>query len=499
MLSPADVFLSDERKEVTGWRLILGYLGVTVEVVGAFCFVPLITLFFYPDEIGYAKDFIIPGALALTAGYMLSLFIKGNPVKRLEKHQDALLIVLAWIIMIVICAMPYLMSGDYNFIQSLFEATSGFTTTGLSVVDVASAPHIILLYRSLTLFIGGVGLVLVITSVLSDRYGMRLYSAEGHSDKLLPNLVKSARLILLIYLLYIVIGVIAYVIFGMPVFDAFNHSIAAVSTGGFSTEVDSIGAYHSLAIEIVTMALMLLGATNFFVHLQLLKGRIANVLRHGEMILLLALIALGLPVFVATLIIDSGYGFGEALRIGSFQLISAITTTGFQTVASFRTLSGIFNGFVIVLMLIGAGIGSTGGGIKQQRVLISLKSIVRNIRANIANHRKLTTIFLNKAGTKSVLEEHEKNDAVSFVLLYLIIFIVGSLIFTAYGYPLGDAMFEFASSLGTVGLSVGITGFSAPNGILLTSIFGMFVGRLEIMVILYAFARCFGAMRKRAA
>jgi len=150
---------------------------------------------------------------------------------------------------------------------------SGWTTTGLSVIDVANAPKIFLIFRSIIQFFGGVGIVLIVVSALSESFGMTLFASEGHNDKLLPNIAKSARLILKIYSGYFIAGTLLYITFGMPIFDAVNHSMAALSTGGFSTETLSIGAYNSLAIELVTVILMLLGSTNFYANMILVQGK----------------------------------------------------------------------------------------------------------------------------------------------------------------------------------------------------------------------------------
>lgn len=479
-----NVDLSDKEKH-SSTRLIMGYLGYTIFFVGLFCLIPLFVIPFYPDEIVYAPYFILPSTISIIIGYFLSRLAKDIKGRQLQGHQDAVLVLLVWITTITICSVPFFLSGKYNIMQSMFESTSGFTTTGLSIVDVQFAPHIILLYRSMMQFLGGVGLVLVVTSVLSDRYGFRLYNAEGHNDRLMPNLIKSSRLILMIYVFYIVLGIIFYVILGMPLFDAINHSIAAVSTGGFSTKVDSIGYYNNVGIEIVTICLMLLGSTNFFIHLHLLKGRIGNVFRHGETKLFIFLTIMILPIIIFALI-QSGYSFGSALRVGSFQYITAITTTGFQTVATFQGMDGIFLIFMILLMLIGAGVGSTGGGIKQHRVLLIIKTIYWNLRDNLGSPRRITPRLMNRAGIQYVVTQKEQSDAISFVLLYMLIFLMGTLVFVSYGYSLVDSMFEFASSLGTVGLSIGIISYNAPSLILLTSILGMIFGRMEIYVILYA-------------
>ncbi len=175
-----------------------------------------------------------------------------------------------------------MLAGMLNFTQAYFEAMSGWTTTGLSVVDVTKAPMLFLFFRSVMQFFGGFGIVLVVVSALSESLGMRLYTAEGHNDKLLPNLAKSARMILKIYVGYFIAGTVLYVIFGMPVFDAVNHCMAALSTGGFSTKADSIGAYNSLPIELVTVILMLLGETNFFANMLLVRRKFRAFFRLGD-------------------------------------------------------------------------------------------------------------------------------------------------------------------------------------------------------------------------
>ncbi len=480
-----------------GPKLIIGYLGAAMLMVGIICLLPLLLLFFYPEELENAKYFAIPGVLAIFLGYLLYLPIQGKEKRRLEKHQDSLLVVLIWVITIFICSIPFLLTGKYNFTQSMFEATSGFSTTGLSVVNVEEAPRIFLLFRSLTLFFGGVGLVLVMTSVLSDRYGMRIYNAEGHTDKLLPNLVKSARIILLIYSGYIVLGVILYVIFGMPLFDAINHSISALSTGGFSTRALNIGYFDNLGIEMVSIFLMLLGSTNFFIHLLLLKRQFKKVFQHCETQLLLALLVILVPLLALILANASNMSFWEALRVSTFQFATAITTTGFQTVKDFRDLPFIFNGILIILMLIGGGIGSTAGGIKQYRVSILLKDVFWNFKKRLSSKNVVRTNFLNKAGESVIVTEEDLQENYSFIALYLFIFLIGSFIFAAFGNSMENSMFEFASALGTVGISVGITGYYAHPVILWTGIMGMFLGRLEIYIVMLTILRAIAKWTKR--
>ena len=472
------------------YKLVFYYLSIFVMMIGCIQLLPLLVLPFYPEEISYASCFIVPGVLAIFGGYLLRFFLKDTKIIKLEKNYDSLLLVMIWLIAILISTVPWMLKGEYNFSQACFEMTSGYSTTGLSVVDVENTPHIFLMFRSITLFVGGVGFVLIITSAFSDRYGLNLYNAEGHNDRLMPNLVKSARLILFIYSAYILFGTISYILCGMPIFDAINTSIAALSTGGFSVRNESIYAYHSLPVEIITIILMILGQTNFVLHVKFFTRRFKNYFNHCETKFFLTLFVIFVTLMVRNLV-KFGYSdnFLESLRISVFQFVTCITTTGFVSVGDMSLLPSGFITIMILMMLIGGDQESTGGGIKQYRVIVALKGIYYSIKESILNPRVITTHHIYKVGEKCELTDDEIKSTSSYILFYLILFLIGSLIFTLNGYTLQDSMFEFSSAISTVGLSVGITNYYANNIILWTAIIGMFLGRLEIMVVFKAILR----------
>ena len=472
------------------YHLVAYYMGIFIMMIGLIQLFPLVVIPFYPDEISYAYCFLIPGIASLVAGFLLRYFFKNTRILKLEKNYDSFLLVMIWLSAIIISTVPWMLKGDYNFSQACFEMTSGYSTTGLSVVDVDHTPHIFLLFRSITLFIGGVGFVLIITSAFSDKYGLNLYNAEGHNDRLMPNLRSSARLILSIYSAYILFGTIAYIVFGMPVFDAINTSIAAISTGGFSVIGESIYGYHSLPIEIVTIILMILGQTNFMLHLNFFSGRFKKFFNHCEtkfFIILLAIFA----SFMTFNLMESGYteNIFESLRISLFQFVTCITTTGFISVGDLRLLPPGFISIMVLMMLVGGNQESTGGGIKQYRVIVALKGIYYSIRESILNPRVITSHHITRFGEKYNLHNEEIRLTTSYILFYLILFLLGSTIFPLYGYSLQDAMFEFSSAISTVGLSVGITNYYASPVILWTAIIGMFLGRMEIIVVFKAIFR----------
>ena len=472
-----------------GWRLIIGYMGIVMILSGAITLLPLLTLLFYPEELQQAGYFIVPGVTSTLTGYLVSMVLRGKHPGRLEKNQEMVVVLGTWMIAIAVTALPFVLTGNYTFTQAVFETTSGLSTTGLSVVDTGTAPRIFLIHRTVLLFFGGIGLVLVMTSVLSDVYGMRLYYAEGHSDRMLPNLIQSARLIIGIYSGYILAGTVLYVCAGMPLFDAFNHAVAALSTGGFAIHPESIGYYQSPVIELITIVLMLLGCTNFFVHLLLIRGKFRDFFSHCETRMALELLAVFVPVMAVLLLHGFCDSVPESLRVALFQAVSALTTTGFQTVDTFQNWSPALLFLMILLQLIGGSAGSTAGGLKLYRVYSMGKEIGWNLMRNICPDRLVFGGKINRGGKNAVISEQERLEIHQFFFLYLLLFGLGTFLFCCCGYSVEDSMFEFSSALSTVGLSMGITGYEAVPLIHWTAIAGMLFGRLEIYVVLVAAAR----------
>ncbi len=464
------------------YRCVFYYVGMLCRFVAVVLLLPLFSLLFYPSEWSYGLYFLISSVFAFAFSYLCISIGKDHKQRKLVSGQDAIIVVLSWISAVIFSALPFLISGQLHFTGSIFEAVSGWTTTGLSVVDVTKIPAIFLLHRSVIQFFGGVGLVLVVFAILSETYGMRLFSAEGHNDRLMPNISKSARIVMMIYSAYMVIGVVLYVIFGMPLFDAINISMAALSTGGFAVTPDSIAAYESIPIEFITVILMILGNTNFAGHLLLVNKRYKQIFRMDEvkfvftaLILLTGLLSM-IGYFSATITIRQAF----------FEAASAITTTGFSiTVYShWRPVAVIL---LIGFMVIGGGSGSTAGGIKQFRIVVMLKSLILSIKKRFLPKQVIKDVILHQADGAKALASHQTLDVFQFVFLYFLLLIAGSLIISLYGYSFQDSLFEFASALGTVGTSVGITAINAPLGVLWTEIIGMMLGRLEIIVYFVAF------------
>ncbi|MCK8827917.1 TrkH family potassium uptake protein [Natroniella acetigena] len=470
------------------YKLIIKYIGILIMAIGGFLLLPLLALPFYPDEIIYLKAFVIPSIIFSSIGYLFYKKIDSKDESTLSLREGGIIVLSSWLVAIIASALPFVITGELNFTQAVFEATSGWTTTGLSVVDVAEAPHIFLLWRSIMQFFGGVGLVVVMLSSILHPYGFGLYNAEGRSDQLLPHVRRSTKAIMYIYCGYTISGIILYVLVGMGLFDAINHSIAALSTGGFSTRVDSLGYWDSLSIEMVTWVLMILGTINFATHFALLKGKFKIFFKNGEIRLLSALIALFVPVVIYFSLVELYDTLPNALRRGVFEIISAISTTGFSlnTFANWNQF-GVFS--VVILMLIGGGIGSTAGGIKLFRIYLMLKSLVWELQGFFLPENVVRENYIWRGESKLYIKPEYIKTTANYIFIYMITYFLGVLIFLAHGYPLLESMFEFASSLGTVGLSIGLTSPELPSLILWTQTFGMFLGRLEFLVIFFGIVK----------
>jgi trk system potassium uptake protein TrkH len=317
---------------------------------------------------------------------------------------------------------------------------------------------------------------------LTGPVGIGLPTAEGRGEQLLPHVRESARVVVLIYSAYVVVGIGAYRVAGMNWFDAVNHAFAAVSTGGFSTRPESIGYWNSIPIEAVSLPLMLLGNFNFLTAYLLWRGRVKAVLHNGEvrfMAVFFPLCALLLFLLVCWGIYPS---LEKSIRVAVFEAVTCITTTGFSTVTYTN-----WNAFGILLliigMLIGGGVGSTAGGMKQFRILLLCKAIGWEIRRALLPASAVVEPSVWHGEERWYVSDTQLCGVAVFVFLYLLACVVGTAILTAHGIPLQEALFEFASAQGTVGLSIGVTRPDAPSLVLWTQIVGMFLGRLEFLIV----------------
>ena len=468
------------------YKAILGYTGLVCMIAGLAILSPLIALVAYPEEANLAWGFLLPGLSLSLIGLVLWRSLAPKPdaaqATTLTLQEGAVIVVFSWLTAVLVGTIPFMTIADLNFTQAMFESTSGWTTTGLSVVDVTETSYLILLYRSILELFGGAGLAIVTLSAIAGPAGASLTSAEGRTEQLAPNVRRSAKLVLIIYSGLCAVGTVALRISGMGWFDAVNHSFAALSTGGFSTRTDSIGYWDSPFVEAVTIVLMLLGGLNFVTIYLLLTGQIKSVVRNGQVRLQAVMIPLAAVAIFLSSALTLYPTLGKAIRVAIFEAVTALTTTGFSTVGygDWNSLPWLA---MLVLMLIGGGAGSTAGGIKQLRIYILFRALITEAMQMVRPQGAISETEIWQGEQRRFVPASQVRKVALFVFLYLMVFLIGSVVMTSYGYPLQDSLFEYASTLGTVGLSIGVTAADAPMGVLWTQVVGMFLGRLEFFTV----------------
>lgn len=472
------------------YRTILSYIGLVNLVTGIVIILPLLFLVAWPSEWRHFLGFLIPGGSLCGLGMILWRALRPHSVSGITLLEGAVVVVLSWLIASFAGSVPFIWIQGFNFTQAVFESVSGWTTTGLSVVDVTKAPHVILIYRSLMQFAGGAGIAIIMLAAFGGTVGQGLSTAEGKGNQLVPHVERSAKLVLTIYGGYAVFGFIALMIAGMNWFDALNHTFAALSTGGFSTRAESIGYWNSPWVEAVIIILMILGNLNFLTSYALVRGKFKQVIRDGEVRLQLILYSVCALIVFLGVTLGLYPALGKAIRVAVFEVVTALTTTGFSTV-SYSNWNALGWLVLIVLMLIGGGTNSTAGGIKQYRIYALYRTLLWEFKRIFLPRSAVTDPDVWQAGTREFLKDVHVRQIAVFVFVYLGTFFIGSGIICAHGYPLKESLFEFASALGTVGLSVGVTTATSPAGVLWTEIAGMFLGRLEFFVVFIGLAKIF--------
>lgn len=455
-------------------------------LLGFIHLVPLLVLLPFPHESAAATAFIIPAVTGIILGLILWVLFRRADVTILTLRDGVLITFLVWTIACCLGAVPYNLQG-LGWRNALFESVSGWSTTGLTVVDVTRASPLILFWRAFQQLLGGAGLILVMSSALAGPWATGLYQAEGHGEPLLPHIGRSTRAILGIYLGYTLLGVGAFLIAGLPLFESILHSMTALATGGFSTQPGSLGDFHSISVEGVAIVLMALGQLNFLLHFLILRGKWRTVLKHGEPRLFIGALLIAVPLlyFGAA---RSLWGMEWGIRRALFQAVSALSGTGFS-IAPDAEWNSLGAAVIIGLMLIGGGVNSSAGALKQHRVYLILKSMVWQIRRFFLPRSAVFVRQIWKGEERVVLEAEHLQGVAGYVILYLFAWSMGSIILMGYGTGMQAALFEFASALGGVGLTVGVTRPDAPGGILWTEMIGMFLGRLEFFVVILALGK----------
>ncbi len=476
------------------FRIIIRILGFLLIVEGVAMLLALAVALFYGGS--DVPAFVFSSLLSLFIGTIAVLTTSHSP-RQITKREGFVIVTLVWVVFSFFGTLPYLVSGSIpNLTNAFFETMSGFTTTGSTILnDIEALPNGILFWRSLTHWLGGMGIIVLSLAFLPlfGIGGIQLFLAEVPGptpDKLSPKIQQTAIRLWGIYILFTAIEALLLWMGGMSLFDGVCHAFATMATGGFSTKQASVAFWPSPFIQYVIIFFMFLAGTNFSLLYVALKGNLKRLF-HDEEFKYYLLFVLGFTIIIFSgLLITTTLGVEQAFRDALFQVVSVITTTGFAT-TDYLVWKPVLYVLLFALFFFGGSAGSTGGGIKIVRIVMLLKNSYYELR-RIIHPNAVIPVRFNKHSVDAKII----TNVLAFFMFYLLVFFVSTILFVFIDPDLESAMGAVATCLGNIGPGLGNLGPAvtfdhvAPVGKWFLS-FLMLLGRLELFTVLVLFTPAF--------
>lgn len=472
-------------------RVVLNIIGMVLLFVSLFLTAPIIVSLLHasPDLFPLVQSF----AITLVLGVSLVLFTKKNEKEDIRHREAFLIVTLTWVIMSFCGSLPFLLSGTFHsFTDAYFESMAGFTTTGSSVLtDIESLPKGVLFWRSMTQWIGGMGIIVFALAILPflGTGGMQLFRAEVPEisvDKLRPRIVDTAKALWIIYLALTALNATLLALAGMSMFDALCHAFTTMATGGFSTKNASVAAFQNPSVEFITSIFMFMAGINYSLYFYAFKGQYGRLWKSNEFRFYFGVVVAATAIVMATIWRSSYDSLSESFRYSLFQVTSIVTTTGYAT-ADYERWTPLAQIVLIILMLFGGMIGSTGGGIKQVRIFLMIKQGYREIYQLIHPHAITAVKLDNRTLNKEIL-----GGIWGMVFLFWAVCTMGVIGMAATGEDIVTATTTVISAMCNVGPALGSAG-PAENYAAIPAIgkwiliFCMLTGRLEVYTVLILF------------
>ncbi|GAB6057243.1 TrkH family potassium uptake protein [Desulfonatronum parangueonense] len=467
------------------WRGIFAFTGAIIAAVGLFMFPALLCSLYFQDSgtVSLLASMVCVTVLGLT----LFLGWRKYAPETVTSREAIMIVALCWISAGFFGAMPFYFSDVFDtFTDAFFESVSGITTTGSSVLmDIEAVAPSLLLWRSTTQWLGGMGIIVLSVAVLPilGVGGMHLYRTEfsgGRQDRIKPRVRAAALTLWKVYLLFSVVLAILLFLGGMTVFDAVCHTFTTIATGGYSTKNLSMGHYQSAYLHLVVTVFMFLGAMNFALHYQAMRGKPLALWRNSEARFFFFLILTTVAIIALHLWLVEIYASPlDALLSSAFNLVSIITTTGFAT-ADFEAWPPLTKGILFLAMFVGGCAGSTSGGVKCMRIQLMFKQIFRECFRIVHPH----AVVQVKMDAK-VVEENVLAGVWGFLGLFAVLYLAASLLLTAMGLDMTTAFTASLAAMGNIGPGFGSVGPAENFAHLPTAAkwllaWCMLLGRLEL-------------------
>ena len=449
---------------------MLHFLGFILLVIGGVMLAPVPVAMIFNE--GYLIPFFAaPALVAILLGFLLRMRFRPT---EFTLGKAMVMVTFAWILFSTFSLVPYVCGNQMPLEDAYFESMSGFTATGLTMIsNVEGAARTILFWRSLTEWVGGLGVIVLFLAALVGfgKAARKMYVAEARAELIEPSIRQTARSLWKIYVVLTVIGIVGLYITALPnasLFESVNHAMTGIATGGFSVRNNSFAGYGYPVLAFAVL-IMIAGATSFAVHRRVMAGHWREFFKNVEVRLMLFLIIL------ATLLLVLSVGLRDSL----FQATSALTGTGFST-TRLADWGDMQKGLLSALMIIGGGYGSTSSAIKLIRIVIIGKAIHWMIKRSFLPER---AVFPMKIAGREYTDREMMETAI-YAFIYLVVLVAGAVVLVLLGNSIMNSIFESASAQGNVGLSVGITSAAMPLAGKISLTVQMLVGRLEIIPVI---------------
>lgn len=479
-------------------RMTFALIGTLLAIVAAMMLLAVGVAVYYGED---WQSLLLSSGITLAVGALLYLPNLKNSNRDVRKRDGFLIVTLGWVAMSMLGSLPFALTGAIdNIVDAIFETVSGFTTTGATILtDIEGQAKSILFWRSMTHWIGGMGIIVLTVAILPllGVGGMQLFIAESPGitpDKLHPRITGTAKRLWFIYFALTAAEAIALWVAGMGWFDAINHAMATMATGGFSTKNASIAAFSSPAIHYIITIFMFLAGVNFTLLYFGFSGRIKQLRQNEEFRVYSWNTLIFSGVVALVLIIFQSYSIEEGIRGGFFTVISIMTSTGFVT-ENYLLWPNFLIFLIFVLFFSGGSTGSTAGGIKVMRHIIMIKNSFLELKRQIHPNAIIPVRFNDRAVPQNIT-----NTVAAFVLIWLTVFFAGSFVMSMFGLDFMSAVGSVTATLGNIGPGLGSVGpvdnfAHIPAGGKLFLSFLMLLGRLEMFTVLILFMPYFWQRR----
>lgn len=467
-------------------KTIAYFTGIICIILGIFLFLPAICAYIFNDELRFKYAFLVSAIITLTAGILIIHFYGKKNLTNLSLKGSLIFVFTIWGVTAIFSALPYYFSGSLNFLDSCFQAMSGITTTGFSLLEITRAPYSLAFWGAFTQWFGGLGIIIFILVIIPTSTNLkRLYFAEGRTEQMTPNIKHTAMIFIKLYLALTIISVSSYLFFGLSVFDSICYGITSIATGGLSIFPESVNYFNEVPLQAITTILMLLGSTNFILLYRVIKGNFKAYYKDSEVKTMFIIMTIATILISLSLYANHTYGSNifTTIRQALFQVISIMSSTGF-TSTNINIWPPFCYHIMIILMICGGGICSTASGIKLYNVYILFKTLRWEGQSIFLPKNSVIVKKVYHDGRYIDLTNDQIRPVLIYILVYIMIFLFSATIILAYSHDIQISYLIAASAIGNIGLGPDFVNITTPIPIKIIMIIEFWIGRTGVWPIL---------------